>query len=82
LKDWLLLLIPGVVLFVWYWAFWRKFDPTSNPDRSNSKPTNDQLLAGYQLRQSGGKRYIKRSVTSGVKKARVKKTASKKQRKK
>jgi hypothetical protein len=82
LKDWVLLLIPAVALFAWYWGFWRKFDPTSNPDRSSAGSIQNQLPAGYQLGQSGNKRYLKRSPTSGVKKAGVKKTASRKKRKK
>jgi hypothetical protein len=82
LNSWPLLLIPAVALFAWYWLFWRKFNPTSSPDRSNPPVKTDQLLAGYQLGESGDKRYIKRSATSGAKKARVKKTASKKKRKK
>jgi hypothetical protein len=92
LKDWVLLLIPAIVLFVWYWGFWRKFDPTSNPDVSSERANQDQLPAGYQLGQSGNKRYIKRSVTPeakkssarkvGKKSAGVKKTASRKKRKK
>jgi hypothetical protein len=82
LKDWVLLLIPAVALFAWYWGFWRKFDPTSNPDRSSASTNQDQLPAGYQLGQSGNKRYIKRSATAVVKKAGVKKTAPRKKRKK
>jgi hypothetical protein len=80
--DWVLLLIPAIVLFAWYWGFWRKFDPTSNPDGSSERANQDQLPAGYQLGQSGNKRYLKRSASAGVKKAGVKKTASRKKRNK
>ena len=87
MESWILLLIPAVALFAWYWGFWRKFDPSSNPDRSSASTKQDQIPAGYQLGQSGNKRYLKRSATSvvkkaGVKKARVKKTAPRKKRKK
>ena len=80
MESWILLLIPAVALFAWYWGFWRKFDPSSNPDRSSASTKQDQIPAGYQLGQSGNKRYLKRSATAGVKNARVKKAGVKKAR--
>jgi hypothetical protein len=77
LKTWILLLIPAIALFAWYWLFWRKFNPTSTPGGSNPPLTNDQILAGYKLTQTGNKRYIKRSSLAPVKK-RGARTAGKK----
>jgi hypothetical protein len=68
LNSWVLLLIPAVALFAWYWLFWRKFNPTSTRDELNPPLTNDQILAGYKLTQTGNKRYIKRASLTAVKK--------------
>jgi hypothetical protein len=68
MESWILLLIPAIALFAWYWGFWRKFNPSSTSDRSNPPDKADQLLAGYQLRQSGNKRYIKSTPTAAGKK--------------
>jgi hypothetical protein len=77
LKDWLLLLIPAVALFIWYWGFWRNLDKDKS-QQAKGRGGSNLLDAGFELKSSAGKRYIQQSKPKPIKKRASKKSAAKK----
>ena len=77
--DNLILLIPAAALFFWYWGFWRNLDK----DKSQSQKSTGQMGSnfidqGFEVKSSGGKRYIQQSKPKKGKKRSVKKRPTKK----
>jgi hypothetical protein len=75
----ILLLIPAAALFFWYWGFWRNLDK----DKSQSQESTGQMGSnfidqGFEVKSSGGKRYIQQSKPKTLKKRSVKKRPTKK----
>jgi hypothetical protein len=78
LKDWLLLFIPAVALFIWYWGFWRNLDKDkSQTDLSKGNKGSNFIDNGFEVKSSDGKRYIQKSKPKQVKKAAVKRSPKK-----
>lgn len=78
MKDWLLLFIPAVALFIWYWGFWRNLDKDkSQTDLSKGNKGSNFIDNGFEVKSSDGKRYIQKSKPKQVKKAAVKRSPKK-----
>jgi hypothetical protein len=78
LKDWLLLFIPAIALFIWYWGFWRNLDKDkSQTDLSKGNKGSNFIDNGFEVKVSDSKRYIQKSKPKQVKKAAVKRSPKK-----
>jgi hypothetical protein len=83
LKDWLLLFIPAIALFIWYWGFWRNLDKDkSQTNLSKGNKGSNFIDNGFEVKSSDGKRYIQKSKPKQVKKAAVKRSSKKRATKK
>jgi hypothetical protein len=75
----ILLLIPAAALFFWYWGFWRNLDKDkSQSEKSSGQRGSDFIDNGFEVKSSGGKRYIQKSKPKRVKRAAVKRRPKKK----
>ena len=73
------LLIPAAALFIWYWGFWRNLDKDkSQSEKSSGQRGSDFIDNGFEVKSSGGKRYIQKSKPKRVKRAAVKRRPKKK----
>lgn len=74
----ILLLIPAAALFFWYWGFWRNLDKDKSQSQESKGKTGSNFIdQGFEVKSSGGKRYIQKSMPKGVKRAAVKKSPKK-----
>ena len=75
----IILLIPAAALFFWYWGFWRNLDnDKSQSEKSSGKGGSNFVDHGFEVKSSGGKRYIQKSKPKRVKRAAVKRRPKKK----
>jgi hypothetical protein len=75
----ILLLIPAAALFFWYWGFWRNLDKDkSQSEKSSGQRGSNFIDQGFEVKSSGGKRYIQQSKPKPLKKRSVKKRPTKK----
>ena len=79
MESWILLFIPAVALFAWYWGFWRNLDKDKSQTQTNPANKGSNFIDnGFEVRSSEGKRYIQKSKPKKVKKSAVKKSPKKK----
>ncbi len=75
----ILLLIPAAALFFWYWGFWRNLDKDKSQSQESPGKTGSNFIdQGYEVKSSGGKRYIQQSKPKPLKKRSVKKRPTQK----
>ena len=75
----ILLLIPAAALFFWYWGFWRNLDKDkSQSEKSSGQRGSNFVDNGFEVKSSGGKRYIQKSKPKRVKRSAVKRRPKKK----